>query len=252
MARFRHVFLIGVGHSGSNLLSRLLARHPAVACVGETAWAGRAMEAATPCTCGASYGDCPFWGPQLEALEGGHGYDYRRYTPELFEALRRASGRRVLVDNSKTRVWRMARHWPEAGFLFLVRDSRGVLASGLRKGGELGHILRRHRKWIRRWGRFARRRADRTLVLRYEDLCSDLEAELRRVVEFLGLDFDPALLGATLGEHHFMYSAKTGALDRGTEVRRDDRWRDELSSEAAERIRRSMERVPFYRELYAS
>ncbi|MEM7308484.1 MAG: sulfotransferase [Planctomycetota bacterium] len=249
--RFPVVFIVGVGHSGSNLLSRLLSRHARIACVGETAWAGYAVAKGTPCTCGEAYADCDYWGSLLPRLEGDREYDYRRFTPELFEHLRRASGRDVLVDNSKTRVWRMARRWKGVGFLFLVRDSRGVLASGLRKGGRpLEYLLKRHRKWVHRWARFAERRADETLVLRYEDLAREPTETLERVTDFLGVERDGALLSPSDAPYHFMYSHKTGSLDRGEAIRLDERWRDELPREAQARIQRSMRRVRLYRELY--
>lgn len=252
LARFPLVFIVGVGHSGSNLLSRLLARHPRVACVGETAWADYAAAKAVPCTCGRAYADCPYWGPLLPLLEGRRGYDHRRLTPQVFDELRRAAGADVLVDNSKTRVWRLARRWPGVGFLLLLRDSRGVLASGLRKdGADLSHLLRRHRKWIRRFARLARRRPADTLVLRYEDLATRPEAELRRVTDFLGIDFDPALLRPSSRPYHFMYCKKTAA-DRGDELRLDERWRDELPPADAARIAGAMHRVRLYRELYPS
>ncbi len=248
--RFTCAFIVGVGHSGSNVLSHLLSRHPRIACVGETAWAAEAVAGGIPCTCGEALERCTYWGPLLPLLAKEHGGQYRRYTHALFEELRRASGRDVLVDNSKTRVWRMARRWPGVGFLFLMRDARGVLAAGLRKGGDLDHVLGRHRKWIRRWARFAERRADATLLLRYEDLAAEPARELARVTAFLGVAYDGALLQPSSVPHHFMYSGKTAALDRGQAIRLDERWREQLSGEQDERIRRSMRRLKLYRELY--
>lgn len=250
VARFPLVFIAGVGHSGSNLLSRLLARHPQAACVGETAWVDYAVAQGTPCTCGLPYADCPYWGPLLPRLKGRGDYAYKRFRPELFQELRRAAGADVVIDNSKTRGWQLARRWPGVGFILLVRDARGVLSSGLRKGGDLGHVLRRHRKWTRRFARLARRRAAETLVLRYEDLVRAPGPELARIVGFLGLAPEPDLLRPSARPYHFMYSKKTAELDRGEELRLDERWRSELSPGDAARIAAAMGRVRFYRELY--
>ena len=250
MARFPLVFIAGVGHSGSNLLSRLLDKHPLAACVGETAWVDYAVAQGVACTCGRSYADCPYWGPLMPLLKGRGDYSYKRFTPELFGKLRRAARAEVLVDNSKTRAFNLARRWPEVGFLLLVRDSRGVLSSGLRKGGDLGHLLRRHKKWMRRFARLARRRAADTLVLRYEDLVRDPARELGRATGFLGLPYEPALLRPSPEPYHFMYSKKTSALDRGDELRLDERWRSELAPRDAARIASAMKGLRFYRELY--
>jgi hypothetical protein len=251
MTRFPLVFIVGVGHSGSNLLSRMLERHPAITCVGETAFVDYALQQEVPCTCGAALADCPYWGPLLPLLAGRRGdYDHRRFRPELFAKLRERAGAEVLVDNSKTRAWRIARRWPNVGFLLLVRDSRGVMAAALRSGGELDHVLPRHRKWIRRVGKLPKKRPENTLVLRYEDLALEPERELRRVTAFLGLAFDAALLAENRKPYHFLYSKKTGALDKGSRVELDERWRSELAPADVERIERTMRRVRFYRGLY--
>ena len=249
VARFPVVFIAGVGHSGSNLLSRLLARHPRLFCAGEVAWADYAVAKAIPCTCGAPYAACPYWGPLLPRL-AARGYDHRRYDQELFLALRAASGADVLIDNSKTRAWRMARRWRGVGFILLVRDARGVLAAALRKGGDLDRLLRRHRKWTRRFARLAQRRPRDTLILRYEDLVQRTAPELERVAAFLGVEPDPALLFSSARPYHFMYSQKTADLDRGHAVRLDERWRAELRPDDAARIAASLRSVRLYRELY--
>ena len=89
--------------------------------------------------------------------------------------------------------------WPQAHFLNVLRDGRDVLASQLHTGGF------RDRKtpaqigegWARTYRRFravAQDPAVRTCTVRYERLVGDPEAEVRRVSEFLGLEFADAML----------------------------------------------------------
>jgi hypothetical protein len=77
-----YIYIAGRGHSGSTLLTLLLARHPRVVAVGElanlslqivrdekTKWVGR-------CSCGERPVDCPMWGEVLARIEKTSGADF--------------------------------------------------------------------------------------------------------------------------------------------------------------------------------
>ncbi len=77
-----YIYIAGRGHSGSTLLTLLLARHPRVVAVGElanlplqvardetTKWVGR-------CSCGERPMDCPMWGEVLRRIEASTGADF--------------------------------------------------------------------------------------------------------------------------------------------------------------------------------
>ena len=80
-----YVYIAGRGHSGSTLLTLLLARHPRVAAVGElsllplqiardgdgTRWVGQ-------CGCGERPLDCPVWGSLLAEVGRDEGVDFAR------------------------------------------------------------------------------------------------------------------------------------------------------------------------------
>jgi Sulfotransferase family len=129
----------------------------------------------------------------------------------------------------------LARLFPEARFVHLVRDGREVAASlaewdwGARTAVS-GAFWWAHKVRVgRRDG--ARLGPDRYLELRLEDLLADPEATLRRLCAFLGEEFAPAMLG---------YPERMAAA--GGPVRRQERhlvrpptpglrdWRDGLSS----------------------
>ncbi|KRB86646.1 hypothetical protein ASE00_08155 [Sphingomonas sp. Root710] len=88
--------------------------------------------------------------------------------------------------------------WPDARFIHLVRDGRDVAQANVaaRRAGNLWHGIA---DWVEAevlWDRMSHKLpADRQLSLRYEVLASDTEYELRRVCDYLGLPFDPAMLG---------------------------------------------------------
>jgi len=252
--RFPVVFVLGVAHCGSTLLGRLLGQHPQVLCVGELMRMDEAVAARLPCTCGVPVDECAFWNPRLPTLRAETGLDYRRFGVDTYRRLAEACGKAVAVDLSKTRIWRRTRWWRNRGegYIFLVRDSRGVLASAVREHKGFDRLLPRHLKWMRRLTRFAARKGDRALTVYYEDLCRAPEPELRRICAFLGLTFAPEMLRPADGVQHLVHSSASRYSESASEIRLDERWRQELSAEQIGRIEAGMRRVSVLRERLGS
>jgi Sulfotransferase family len=163
------------------------------------------------------------------------------------------TGKRVLVDSSKIglRLKYLLRN-PELDVrvIRLIRDGRAVALTytdpatfadardpHLRGGGtgasrdsERLSLAKAATEW-RRSNEEADaivRRLDRSrwTEARYETLCRDPEATLRRLFGFLGVD--PKAPRMVLGEHHILGNGMR--LDSSLEVRLDDRWRWALSA----------------------
>jgi hypothetical protein len=247
--RFKTVFVLGLAHCGSTLLGRMLGMHPAVLSVGELMRLGPAVERDALCTCGAVMSQCPFWAPRLASLREETRLDYRRFGLKLYTDLAHSAGRQMAFDVSKTLVWKRTRWWRNRGegYVLLVRDTRGLMASALRKERDLSHLLKKHVKWMRRLSSYARRRGERALVMHYEDLCREPERELRRLCAFMGLPFTPELLRPADGVHHLVHSSTSGYLKGTNDIRLDERWRKELSPEHLTRIEDAMERLDVFR-----
>jgi hypothetical protein len=243
------LFVLGVAHCGSTLLGRCLDMHAQVLCTGETLRAAKALEEGRPCGCGQPIERCPFWRASWPKLAVRRGGDWRRFDAELLRSLAREHQREVLVDLSKTLAFQLARRWqdPRLGFVLLVRDPRGALASVARERGDVPRSLARLLKWLARMERWAARQAERVHVLRYEDLARAPQRELAGVLGFLGLPFDPAVLRPADRAHHFVHSSVSGYLQSSNEIRLDERWRGELEPEVLARIERDMGRSPLLR-----
>ena len=252
--RFPLVFVVGVAHCGSTLLGRLLNMHSRVQCVGELMRLDLALEGDLPCGCGELVDRCPFWADHLPELERETGRDYRRFRRGTWTRIGDALSKDVVVDLSKTRVWRHTRRWrdPEVGTILLVRDSRGVMASAARKGKDLAEPLRKHKKWMKRLQRFVAKKKDRGLVVHYEDLCRDPKAELERICTFLGLEFEPAMLRPADQVHHFVHSSASGYLKASNEIRRDERWREELRPDQVAAIEEVMGQLDCFQGRFES
>ncbi len=107
------------------------------------------------------------------------------------------SGKRLIVSKAPRNVFivdRIVRCWPDARFIFLLRNPAAIARSR--------HDLRpqddddRNAKMVRRYGDALEkaRQAHDGLTVRYEDLAADPEAATRRLCGFLGVGWEPSML----------------------------------------------------------
>jgi hypothetical protein len=126
--------------------------------------------------------------------------------------------------------------WPAARIVRIVRDPRDTAVSLSRmpfaKESVVGNLVR-----VDQDHRAARQRiaADPlAMTLRYEDLVTEPERELRRVCAFIGEAFEPAMLEgrdaatSVAGDHEWWKQAVAGPLTAASV----GRWRREMSADA--------------------
>jgi hypothetical protein len=129
------------------------------------------------------------------------------------------------------------RHWPEALVVRIVRDPRDVALSLARmpfaKDSLVGNLVR-----IDQDERAARPRLEsdpRAMTLRYEDLVTQPERELRRVCAFIGEAYEPALLdardtaGSVAAAHEWWKAGVSGPLNTDSV----GRWREEMPADVS-------------------
>jgi hypothetical protein len=230
------VYVAGYGRSGSTLIDSVLGNHPGVFGGGElTCLFQQWMENGT-CSCGTSITTCAFWTqvfdrvfqavPELDCEKAaaltlrtesltGNRRDvaaYIRLWRATFEAISAVSGRRVIVDSSKScrlaqfRLPLLARRpgLPVRG-IHLVRDPRGVMWSARRGSNRrlengnaskqlLGGVLRALAGWVYSNAAvelFQRRRPRvRLMRMRYEDMVGEPDQAFERLGGFLGIALD--------------------------------------------------------------
>jgi len=195
----RPVFVVGLPRSGTTLVEQVLASHSQVYGAGELPEARRI------------FGSLPelVGQPSLDPFEALNALDpvsaqtaARRYLDHLNGSVPLTAARVVdkMPDNLEL-LGLIALLWPGARVIVCGRDLRDIAVScrqtdfvsiGWTNNWE--HLARRfadHQRILQHW---KRTRPLEWLDVRYEDLVVDLEAQARRLVDYLGLDWEPACL----------------------------------------------------------
>jgi len=251
--RFSTLFILGLGHSGSTLLGRMLGCHPEAVFAGELLRLEQALSRPQErCSCGSFVVECPVWQRRIELLPQAVKTDFRHWTWDLIEGLRKAENKLLLVDSSKSRVLRLQSKWKRspAGYVLLVRDPRGALRSALQEKRDLPQLLSSSRKWMRRYERFSRRHSSVCLTMFYEDLVASTEAELQRLCGFLGLQYTPEMLYPNRQTFHLIRASHSPYLKGTDRMNLDERWRSELTPKQAQAISHHLGKLSIYREHY--
>ncbi len=90
-------------------------------------------------------------------------------------------------------------NWPDARFVYMVRDPRDVAASWTKTNGTIGGVKRAVRAWLNDQVaslKYYRQIAasGRALQIRYEDLVADTPTMAEKLCHHVGVDYDPAML----------------------------------------------------------
>ena len=172
----------------------------------------------------------------------------------------RLCSKKYVVDSSKSPTWSMLmwrryRWLMDQKFIIIHRDPRGVIASYVRRGETSpGQIETRAKLWANdqmRIEQMAKRIPSQKIhKMFYEKFATDPDGELRKICQFLGLDFDSRMLRFAEGAHHII-GGNSGARQQMNEMTRqsgssatadlqkrapfsgmiflDQRWKDELT-----------------------
>ncbi len=203
------IFIISPPRAGSTLLNRMLGSH-------EDVYAPEEPHLLTPLAHLGYYEmvrEAPY-DPSIsqrgvrafvEALPGGEA-DYldalRAYTDTLYERALAPTGARFLLD--KTPAYALvlpfiAKLYPKAKYVVLTRHPMAVWSSVVESFFDGDHVAAHaHNPIIERYvpaiARFIESAPVPFCHVRYEDLVQDPEAWMKRICEYVGLEFDPGIV----------------------------------------------------------
>lgn len=235
------IYIAAASHSGSTLLDLLISSHSKVVSVGEVHQFERNTN--QPCTCGAQAPlSCPFWSEVNAQLVESTGKSineigmcankdglFARHQLALFSAVRQVSGVDVIVDSSKNPErldLLLGTPGIEVYPIHLIRQPQGVVYSHVKKG----------RHWWWRAMEYARHMARCKTVLRdrdhlevhYEDLATRTSETLQKVMEGVGLEFEPSQL-EWAGRKRHNYRGNRMRNNTQSIIQMDVDWHDGVS-----------------------
>ena len=204
-------FVIGAARSGTTLLRMMLDANGQLAMPFETQLLPELLDARDEGADAAALAEMlvthrrwPDFGLDADEIRGA----FTSLEPfDLAEAMR-AFYRAYAASQDKPRwgdkspgyalhVTRIGELLEEAHFVHLIRDGRDVRLSQLQRGSDHPNAKKHARRWRERVRTAQKEGAQlpgRYMELRYEDLIEDPEPQLRRICDFVRIDFDPAML----------------------------------------------------------
>lgn len=255
-SQMKYLYVLGLEHSGTTLLSQLVSSLPNCMSLGEVMHFLSAphMESHASrwgkevgygrCSCGAQWRDCPFWGPRyaLCGLESA-GAREDKYADFLASLQGDSSVPGVLVDSSKglilfdalTHAWNRNGLRPQDLFAVLItRDPRGFLVSMAAKAKHAGKrtglvaCWRALNLWYGANRTFCRAietlGEERALAITYESLCFEPTRTLDRLCSMLGIGPPTGGVTPDHNDSHIAIGNSDFLLGNRSAVRYDSRW----------------------------
>ncbi len=183
------VFILGMPRSGSTLFEQIAASHSKVAGAGERKGIGVIANRLG-------------WRPSARWTQDA----IQAQGAEYLQAMRAAGGdARRIIDKMPDNIFQLgliATLFPDARIIFCARDPRDTCLScyfqhfsePLGFDTDLNDAAHRFAETERLTAHWRAVLPLRTITLSYEALLGDLEGESRRLIDFLGLDWEPACL----------------------------------------------------------
>lgn len=241
----------GPPHGAATITSIVLGQHPDVFPVGEmhNFPHHRHFKEDRICTCGRKSTECPFWLSVREQYASYEKLPEDDRLPRLYEIIARESGRPITaaVSHEIDRTARLCKvSTIDLRLVHVVREGRAVVnarltdrtgnarSTGLRR---LTRTFRAARRWWHEYDELLaveREMGPRAIRIRYEDLCRDPRATMRRIGDFLELDMGP--IGERIahgqplkGAPHVLRGGSKFVNKDEIVLRQDDRFRREMS-----------------------
>jgi Sulfotransferase family len=195
----RPVFIVGLPRSGTTLAEQIVASHPEVHGAGELAEVQRIFYALPAITHQPSL---DAWSA-LSCLEPATACAVAQQYLDRLGSLAPPTARRVVDKNPENIQFLglIAILWPRSRVILCRRDLRDVAVSCWRTSlpqvpwnNDPDHIACLFADYERLVAHWSDTRPLEWLDLQYEQLVTDPESQSRRLIEFLGLEWDPACL----------------------------------------------------------
>jgi Sulfotransferase family len=221
------IFIVGLHRSGTTLLEQMLDGHPEVRALGELYDFTSAMRYATDHHCKGVI--------DATIVQRAGGLDLAAAGKRYLEGIEwRLEGRRYFTDKLPSNflnIGFIAHALPRARILHMVRDPVETCFSNLRELfseanphsydlAELAHYYRLYSALMKHWHT---QFPGRLLDVDYAKLLAEPEVQLRRVAEFCGVPFAPAMLSPD-SRRRAVVTASAVQVRNSIQVRDRPKW----------------------------
>lgn len=170
----------------------------------------------------------------LSSLSRGY-MNAAKNTVQLFQAASDVEGTSVIVDSSKYALPLKALYLTSplpVKILYMVRDGRAVCRT-LKRRHEMTYE-QAARYWVRyNWNLkliMMTIPKKNVKLIRYEDLCTDIEKELNDIFDFIGIDKSVSKM-LNKNESHTIGGNPMRFRREESEIHLDEKWKDEITAE---------------------
>ena len=232
--------ILGLEHSGTTLLVRILNNHPDAVSIGGMKNLTPFAIGRRPCSCGATYGACPVWqdvenelrkrGRQFAHLSDAIKTGDAATIGDFFASVAASSERPLLIESSRQPSYLdLLPGAPDfrATAIHIFKHPGAQAWSAHRAGRS---VLREMRHYRRRSHAILRRLSNHPAALHisYEDFCAAPDTHLHRILALVGLKPAPDQL-ATWGEKGMhIIGGNRMKKNRSSAIKTDDTWRQSL------------------------
>ena len=193
------IFIVGMPRAGTTLVERILGRHHAIEGAGELLIIPRLAEVAR-----RKAEDSEDYAAMLEILADPQlAWVGRRYVEASVDF--RRTDKPLFIDKANL-------NWMQIGLILLALPNAKVIdvrrdavdccwanfkmlfAEGYPAANDLRHVGRYYRDYVRLFDAIHLAAPGRILPVRYEDVVDDIEGQTRRMLDYLGLEFEAQCL----------------------------------------------------------
>ncbi|MBO0800676.1 MAG: sulfotransferase, partial [Blastocatellia bacterium] len=223
------VFVVGLPRSGTTLVEQILASHPLVHGAGELSLS-RQTFSSIPDVVGKH-------GPPLDRIVNLKGDDIRSLAEGHLDKLRALDGgsaERIIdkLPDNYIYLGILSAMFPDAVFINCRRQYRDVAVScwmtdfrSIRWANDIGHIASRFKEYHSLMGHWREVLPSPIHAVDYEELVSDFEGTARCLLDFCGLDWDPACL-EYYRTSRIVRTASVTQVRKPIYTRSVDRWKN--------------------------
>jgi hypothetical protein len=194
------IFIIASGRSGSTHLRLMLDCHPELTCLDEIDYTVQLI---------SDHGEFPELDKYYQWLESDrifvgrkltidHQLDYFQLVKSFLAQEHQRYGKNLLCAVSHKNFDKFLKIWPNARFIHLVRDGRDVAYSCITEMGWYGNFWRGVEYWEKSERLWTELQpiipANQKIEVTYENLMSKTVETLTQVCNFIGIDYDQAML----------------------------------------------------------